>query len=93
MVHVDDVAKMLVTLAEAKQPEHSLYNAVCESVIVDELKREIQALNSNIRVKLGVVYAMGNPRLLDYSRFQREFGYQTAPIFEQLKKNAGGDTH
>ncbi len=85
LVHVEDVAKMLVALLQAACPAHSLYNAACESVIVADLKREVERLNPNISVKLGEAQALGNPRLLDSSRFGQEFSVQTLPIFEQLR--------
>ena len=52
LVHVDDVAKMLVALLQAACPAHGVYNAVCESVIVSDLKHEVERLNSNVRVQL-----------------------------------------
>jgi UDP-glucose 4-epimerase len=88
LVHVDDVAKMLVELLQAPKPVHSVYNAACESVVVADLKREVEGLNSNIRVGLGKDHAPGNPRLVDWSRFRQEFGFQTLAIFEQLRKAA-----
>jgi UDP-glucose 4-epimerase len=88
LVHVDDVAHMLVTLLQAPLPAHAAYNAPCESVVVVELKRELERLNSNIAVRLGEGYATGNPRLLDSSRFQREFDFQSVPIFERLQRAA-----
>jgi UDP-glucuronate 4-epimerase len=88
VVHVDDVARMLVAFLQAARPTHALYNAVCESVIVADLKREVERLNSNIRVRLGEDFAVGNPRLLNSSRFQHEFGFHTPPVFEQLKRAA-----
>ena len=89
MVHVDDVARMLVALLEGTRPAHSVYNAPCESMVVDDLKREVEKLNSNIRVRLGESYAKGNPRLLDAGRFQREFGFPIPPIAEQLRIAVG----
>lgn len=89
LVHVDDVARVLVTLLQATRLNHAVYNAPCESVIVGDLKHEVEGLNPNLRVKLGKEDAVGNPRLLDCSRFQREFGFQTAAIAEQLRKAAG----
>jgi len=89
MVHVDDVARMLVRLLQAPAPGHAVYNAPCQSVVVADLKREVESLNSKITVTLGKDPAFGNPRLLDASRFQREFSYQTIPIFEQLRIAAG----
>ena len=88
VVHVDDVAKMLVALLRTACPMHSVYNAVCESVVVDDLKREVERLNSRISVKVGEAHALGNPRLLDSSRFRQEFGVETLPMFEWLRKEA-----
>lgn len=89
LVHLNDVAKMLVTLLRAPNLKHSLYNAVCESMTVDELKREVETLNPNITVKVGKEYAKGNPRQVDFSRFTREFGSATTPMREQLRSAAG----
>ncbi len=90
VVHVDDVAGMLVKLIQAAQPRQSIYNACCESVAVEELKRTIEKLNSNIQVRLGSAEVIGNPRALDCSRFRTEFCSETVPIFEQLRAAAGG---
>lgn len=88
LVHVDDVAKMLVTLLRAPKLEHSLYNAACESMTVDELEHEVEALNPNVTIKVGREHAKGNPRHLDFSRFAREFSFATTPMREQLRKAA-----
>jgi len=88
LVHVDDVARMLVTLLQASAPAHAVYNAPCESIVVADLKREVEALNANLKVKLGEEFAAGNPRLLDSSRFQKEFDFETVPIVEQLRRAA-----
>jgi nucleoside-diphosphate-sugar epimerase len=86
LVHVDDVARMLVTLLQARRPAHAVYNAICESMVVADLKREVEALNENIRVTPGEALALGNPRLLDSCRFQQEFAFQMAPIAERLRE-------
>jgi len=86
LVQIDDVAKMLVALLRATRPAHAVYNAVCESVVVADLKREVEWLNSAIRVKLGEGQAVGNPRRVDSSRFQGEFSVQILPILEQLSQ-------
>jgi nucleoside-diphosphate-sugar epimerase len=85
LVNIGDVAAMLVALLDAACPARSIYNAVCESVVVGDLKRELQALNPNLSIKLGETPALGNPRQLDSSRLRQEFGIQTLPLFEQLK--------
>jgi nucleoside-diphosphate-sugar epimerase len=88
LVHVNDVAKSLVSLVQASHPRQRVYNAPCESVIVEELKQRVENLNPNLTVELGDRHATGNPRLLDCTRFQNEFGLQTVPIFDQLKNAA-----
>jgi UDP-glucose 4-epimerase len=89
LVHVDDVAQMLMALLRAPRLKYGIYNAVCESVVVADLKREVEALNPNLQVRLGKGEAMGNPRRLDSERFQREFNFTTVSIFEQLRNAVG----
>ena len=88
LVHVDDVARMLVKLLRAPSPKHGLYNACAESATVSQLKRELESLNPNLRVRLGKEEAAGNPRLLDSRRFEQEFDFRTQPIFTQLRQAA-----
>jgi len=88
LVHLDDVARMLVTLLQAANPAQVVYNAPCESAIVADLKREVEGLNANIHVRLGESYAKGNPRLLDARRFQREFDFRMTAIMDQLRSAA-----
>lgn len=87
LVHVDDVAKMLVALLDAPRLEHRVYNAPCQSMTVADLKHEVEALNPNLMVRLGDKYAEGNPRRLDSTRFQREFGFPIASIADQLQNS------
>jgi nucleoside-diphosphate-sugar epimerase len=89
LVHVDDVAKALLTLLRADRVSHAVYNAPCETVTVSDLKQEIERLNRNINVRIGNVPARCNPRLVDWSRFREEFGSETIPIFERLSRGAG----
>jgi nucleoside-diphosphate-sugar epimerase len=88
MVHVDDVARALVTLLFAPHPRYPVYNVPCEAVLVNELKREIESLNPNITLHLGKALAKGNPRLLDATRFQIEFNFRALPLHEQLRNAA-----
>ena len=89
LAHVDDVSRMLVDLLGAPRLEHAIYNAPCESVVVANLKGAVEALNANINIELGTAYAVVNPRLLDFSCFQREYGFAMAQIVEQLRTAAG----
>jgi len=86
---VQDAAGALMTLLLAPRPAHSIYNAPCESWLVNDLKLQLESLNPSIRVALGDAYAKGNPRLLDWSRFKNEFAFSTTPIADRLQKAAG----
>jgi len=88
LVHVEDIARMLLQLLETPKIAYSVYNAACESVIVGELKSEVERLNSRVRVKLGGEAVSGNPRRVDWSRFAGEFGFAVVPIFERLRQSA-----
>jgi nucleoside-diphosphate-sugar epimerase len=88
LIHLDEVTQMLVTLLQTPRPQHAVYNAQCESVVVSDLKEQVESLNPNILVTLGNTQAIGNPRLLDSSRFQREFGFVSVPMAERLRAAA-----
>ena len=89
LVHVEDVARMLLRLIEAAQPKHTVYNAACESVTVGALKSEMERLNPRLTVRLKEQAVVGNPRRVDWSRFAEEFGFEMVPIFEQLAGAVG----
>lgn len=89
VLHVDDVAEMLLALLRAPRTKHAIYNAPCESILVGDLKRVVENLNPNITVKLGDGRPTGNPQMLDFSRFQKEFPVETIPIFDRLRRAAG----
>lgn len=88
LVHVEDLAAMLLTLLQASRRMHSIYNAPCRSILVGDLKRVIEDLNSNITVTLGDGIPAGNPQALDFSRFQSEFNFDAVPIFDRLRRAA-----
>ncbi len=87
-LHVEDLAAMLMTLLQAPGTGHTIYNAPCRSILVGDLKRVIEDLNSNITVTLGDNIPAGNPQVLDFSRFQREFNFKGVSIFDRLRKAA-----
>ena len=84
LVHVEDAGRMLSELVRATQLRHTVYNAACESMVVGELKSEIERLNPRVRVGLEGQSVVGNPRRADWSRFGEEFGFKVPPIFERL---------
>lgn len=89
VLHVDDLAAMLLCLVRASSVTHTVYNAPCKSVIAGDLKRVVEDLNSNITVKLGDGTPAGNPQMLDASRFQNEFHCESVSVFDRLRKAAG----
>ena len=89
VLHVEDLAGMLLTLVQASSVAHSVYNAPCKSVVVGDLKRVVEDLNSNVTVTLGDGTPAGNPRMLDASRFQNEFQFESISIFDRLRNAAG----
>lgn len=89
LVHVEDVAKMLLGFLEAPRFVHDVYNAACESVTVGELKSALERYRPQVQVRIKGQEVVGNPRRVDWSRYAREFGFETAPIFEQLARAAG----
>jgi nucleoside-diphosphate-sugar epimerase len=66
-----------------------VYNAACESVVVGDLRRELERLNRRLRVKLRGRAVVGNPRQVDWSRVAREFEIRVVPMFQQLASGAG----
>ena len=92
LAHVDDVAQMIVALLRAGRFEHIVYNSPCESLPVEELKGEIERLNSNIRVRLGESPVTGNPYRLNTSRFEREFGFKGKTIFDRLRQSRSSNS-
>lgn len=89
LVHVEDVARMLVCLVRSPRLVHGVYNACCEAVRVVELRECVERLNGNVRVRLGGSEVVGNPRGVDWSRFAGEFDFRMVPIFEQMAGVAG----
>ena len=89
LVHVEDVARMLLELVQARRVAYGVYNAGCESVVVEELRLEIERLNPHVRISLGGDAVVGNPRQVDSSRFSTEFGLNVASVFGRLALAAG----
>jgi nucleoside-diphosphate-sugar epimerase len=82
LVHVDDVARMLVILAETPQVASSVYNTPVELWEARWLKEVIEKVRHN-RVELGQDGVRGGP-ICDGSRFAREFGVQLRGLRERL---------
>ena len=82
LVHVEDVAHMLFTLAETAEMSSFVYNTPAETWEARRLKEAIEELRG-IRVELGPEAAHGGP-ICDGSRFAREFGFQVRGLRDRL---------
>jgi nucleoside-diphosphate-sugar epimerase len=82
LVHVEDVARMLVTLVDIPQMRSSIYNTPVELCEAQQLKQAV-AEAKGIRVALQEGGADGGP-ICDGSRFAREFGFRLRGIQSHL---------
>ena len=84
MVHVEDVARSLVTLMDSQMPTYSAYNIPAEKWQVSELKKLIEETRG-LRVVLAPGGADGGP-LCDGSRFSEEFDFRAKGLRERLSE-------
>ena len=89
VLHVDEVAAMLMSLIRVPSTAHAVYNAPCSSIVVGDLKHAVEDLNSNVTVTTGDAKPVGNPQVLEFGWFQEEFEFETGPLFDRLRKAAG----
>ncbi|HEX8836701.1 MAG TPA: NAD(P)-dependent oxidoreductase [Candidatus Acidoferrum sp.] len=82
LVHVEDVAHMLFTLAEIAEVSSFVYNTPVELWEAGHLKEAIEELRG-LRVELGPEAAHGGP-ICDGSRFARECGFQLRGLRNRL---------
>jgi UDP-glucose 4-epimerase len=82
LVHVEDVARMLIELVATADMGSCVYNTPAELWKAQCLKDAIEDI-SNIRVELGPSGAHGGP-LCDGERFVREFGFQLRGLRDHL---------
>ena len=84
VVHLDDVARMLIRLAEAKSIRHVTYNTPAELLTARELKGTVESIAPKTKMEL-----TGRTRplapLADGSRFAREFGFEITPLEQHLR--------
>jgi len=84
LVHVEDVARMLVTLAEASRLQSGVYNTPAETWEVKSLKEAVEEAKG-VRIELGMDSLHGGPGC-DGSRFAKEFGFQLQGLREALAR-------
>jgi nucleoside-diphosphate-sugar epimerase len=82
LVHVEDVARMLVTLAQTPEVRSSIYNTPVETWEARGLKQLIKEVR-DVRVELGRDGAHGG-LICDGSRFAEEFGFELRGLRERL---------
>jgi len=84
VVHVDDVARMLVKLAKAESVQHSVYNTPAELLSAGEIKRTVESIAPDLHIEL-----TGRSRplapLADGCRFANEFSFESTPLAESLR--------
>jgi len=85
LVHVDDVAEMVALLVERPMLKWWLYNAACETWTINQLQREVEGLNNNVRVEAGYKQSQ-IPKRIDSRRFCEEFGYSLTPLKGHLRQ-------
>jgi nucleoside-diphosphate-sugar epimerase len=84
VVHVNDVAAMLITLARQRFIHHSIYNTPAELLTAFELKRAIETVAPETRIELtGRTRPLAS--LAEGSKFTHEFGFQITPLEQHLR--------
>jgi nucleoside-diphosphate-sugar epimerase len=84
LVHVEDVARMLVTLVDAPATKNAFYNTPAEVWTAEQLKEAVEELK-DISIKLDESGTHGGP-VCDGSRFAQEFGFHLRGLREHLSK-------
>ena len=82
LIHVEDVARVLVTLVDTAEMSSPIYNTPVELWEAMQLKKIIEE-GRGVRVELGPETAHGGPTC-DGRRFTREFGFQLHGLREHL---------
>jgi hypothetical protein len=82
LIHVEDVARVLVTLVDTAEMSSPIYNTPVDLWETMLLKKIIEE-GRGVRVELGPETAHGGPTC-DGRRFTREFGFQLRGLREHL---------
>ena len=88
LVHVEDVARMLILLARRENIPSQTYNTPAENCRARELKRLVEALEGSPRVELDNASQRRAPPVADGARFVRDFAYAAPSLAERLGKAA-----
>jgi nucleoside-diphosphate-sugar epimerase len=82
LVHVEDVARMLVTLVDAPATKHAFYNTPVEMWTAEQLKKAVEELKG-IAIELDKSRTHAGP-MCDGRRFAQEFGFQLRGLRDHL---------
>lgn len=85
LVHVEDVAEMVMRLVDAPRISHSAYDTPSETWTLGELATHVKLLNENIRPVFGQSRLSGLPEIVSGQRFINEFKYAPVPIKKRFE--------
>jgi nucleoside-diphosphate-sugar epimerase len=88
LVHVEDVARMLVLLTTRAVVPPLVYNTPAEHWTAGKLKRVVEGLDANITVELGRAGQPDAPPAADGSRFAQEFDWRAPSLSDRLAARA-----
>ena len=83
LVHVEDVARMLLILLDSANVQHVSYNTVAEVWTAGELKELVKSVRK-ITVELTQPYTHGGP-ICDGALFAREFNFAITGLRDRLQ--------
>jgi len=83
LVHVEDVARMLLILLDSANVQHLSYNTVAEVWTAGELKELVESVR-RITVELSQPYTHGGP-ICDGALFAREFNFAITGLRDRLQ--------
>jgi len=92
LVHVEDVARMLVLLAGVPRIPEPIYDTPAENWRLGDLKRLLASLDANLTIALEDPGSPETPALADGVRFVNDFAWQ-APLLKDRLAAAAAETY
>lgn len=85
LVHVEDVARMLVTMTQCRSLKSCVYNTPAELWRAGDIKRVVESVDSNVQIVLaGRTRALAP--LADGRKFIEEFRFEMSSLEDRLRK-------
>jgi nucleoside-diphosphate-sugar epimerase len=88
LVHVEEVAEVILHLFQASQVAHVIYNDPSENWVCEELARCVSAISDKITFRFGQSQVTGTPQAIDGNRFIEEFDARLVPLQKRLEEAA-----